>query len=313
MSERRKSNYDKYPLLRVSSSPADCDVGWKSIAERLKSKTRSGKLVVCVECYPGCFESEIEEKLVAALRPATVIRASECVRPESEILSLCEHDLGDDPVFGFMNHYLISDFLDERKVGEKREALKQANGVTLVIGVGASLIAEHWDLLVYGDMARWEIQQRQRAGEIANLGLTNAAERPALKYKRAFFVDWRAADRLKKSLLARIDFLLDTNDRKNPKMISGRDLLRGLQTAASQPFRVVPFFDPGPWGGQWMKEICDLPRDAENYAWCFDCVPEENSLLLGFGDVEVEIPSIDLVFQHPQRAIGGRRPRTFWN
>ena len=53
-----------------------------------------------------------------------------------------------------------------------------------------------------------------------------------------------------------------------------------------------------------MKEVCDLPRDAENYAWCFDCVPEENSLLLGFGDVKVEIPSIDLVFAHPHELLG---------
>ena len=53
-----------------------------------------------------------------------------------------------------------------------------------------------------------------------------------------------------------------------------------------------------------MKEVCDLPRDVENYAWCFDCVPEENSLLLGFGDVRVEIPSIDLVFAHPHELLG---------
>jgi len=304
MSDRRKSNYDKYPVVRVSSSRADCDVGWKAIAERLMPQSRSGKFVVCVECYPGCFEADIERELVAAFKPASVFRANECLGAESDILSLCEHDLGDDPVFGFMNHYVISDFLDKRKVGKQREGLNQSTGLTVVIGVGASVIAEHWDLLVYCDMARWEIQRRQRAGEIANLGLTNMSERPALKYKRAFFVDWRAADRLKKSLLAQIDFLLDTNDRKNPKMISGRDLLRGLQIAAHRPFRVVPFFDPGPWGGQWMKEVCDLPRDAENYAWCFDCVPEENSLFLGFGDVAVEIPSIDLVFRHPRELLG---------
>ena len=53
-----------------------------------------------------------------------------------------------------------------------------------------------------------------------------------------------------------------------------------------------------------MKEVCDLPREAENYAWCFDCVPEENSLLLGFGGMKVEIPSINLVFQHPHELLG---------
>jgi mannose-6-phosphate isomerase class I len=203
-----------------------------------------------------------------------------------------------------MNHFVISDFLDEQKVANARMNLSHATGLVLVIGAGATFIAESWDLLVYSDMARWEIQQRQRAGEISNLGLDNKADRAALKYKRGYFVDWRVADRLKKSLLSQIDFLLDTNDRSTPKMISGADLLRGLNLAAHQPFRVVPFFDPGPWGGQWMKEVCDLPRESENYAWCFDCVPEENSLLLGFGDVAVEIPSINLVFRHPRQLLG---------
>jgi mannose-6-phosphate isomerase class I len=304
MSAGVRSNYDKYPLVKVSSSRSNCDVGWAAIGQRLQPEIRPGRFTLCVEYYPGCFESTIEQELVAALKPALVIRTNECFRSESEILAQCEHDLGDDPVFGFMNHHEIQDFLDERGVQKKREALQRATGLVLVIGVGASLIAEARDLLVYCDLARWEIQQRQRAGEIPNLGLTNHAERPSLKYKRAFFVDWRAADRLKKSLMRQIDFLLDTNDRQTPKMISGQDLLRGLQTAASQPFRVVPFFDPGPWGGQWMKEVCDLPREAENYAWCFDCVPEENSLRLGFGEVAVEIPSIDLVFQHPRQLLG---------
>jgi len=134
--------------------------------------------------------------------------------------------------------------------------------------------------------------------------LQNFAERPQAKYKRAYFVDWRVADRLKKTLISRIDFLLDTNQRDFPKMVTGAQHLQGLKIAAHRPFRVVPFFDPGPWGGQWMKEVCDLPREAENYAWCFDCVPEENSLLLGFGEIKVEVPSINLVFQYPHELLG---------
>jgi len=53
-----------------------------------------------------------------------------------------------------------------------------------------------------------------------------------------------------------------------------------------------------------MEEICNLPRDVPNYAWCFDCVPEENSILLGFGGTRVEIPAIDLVFAHPHELLG---------
>ena len=304
MSTPNISNYDKYPVVRVSGSRDDCETGWHAITRRLKASVRPGRFVICVEFYPGCFEKEIETELVGALQPQMVVHAQECYLPESAIQSLCARDLGDDPVFAFMGKYELHEFLDDRELAKQRIRLSQASDLTLVIGTGAVLLAEKWDLLVYCDMARWEIQQRQRAGKVTNLGLQNWEERPQQKYKRAFFVDWRAADRLKKTLLSKVDFLLDTNRRDVPKMITGSQHLQGLKNAAHRPFRVVPFFDPGPWGGQWMKEICDLPREAENYAWCFDCVPEENSLLLGFGEVSVEIPSINLVFHHPHELLG---------
>ena len=298
------SNYDKHPVVRVSDSRDGCEMGWDGIGGLLKASVRPGRFVICVECYPGCFEKDIEKQLVSALQPQIVLRADECYLPENAIQSLCARDLGDDPVFAFMGKYELSEFLDEAKLEKQRSHLRQASGLAIVIGTGATLLAQQWDLLVYCDMARWEIQQRQRVGEVTNLGLQNATERPQAKYKRAYFVDWRVADRLKRDLIPRIDFLLDTNERDQPKMITGAQHLQGLNNAARRPFRVVPFFDPGPWGGQWMKEVCDLPREAENYAWCFDCVPEENSLLLGFGDVSVEIPSINVVFQRPHELLG---------
>ena len=183
--------------------------------------------MVCVECYPGCFEKEIEKHLVDALKPRLVLRAEECYLPEAAIQSLCARDLGDDPVFAFMGKYELHEFLDERELAKQKSRLSQASGLTLVIGTGATLVAEQRDLLVYCDMARWEIQQRQRTGEVSNLGLQNFTERPQAKYKRAYFVDWRVADRLKKTLISRIDFLLDTNQRDLPKMITGAQHLEG--------------------------------------------------------------------------------------
>jgi mannose-6-phosphate isomerase class I len=299
-----RSNYDKYPVVQVSNNSDMCFTGWHAIAAQLRARIRPGRFVLCVECYPGAFVDEIETALKTRLEPATVVRACEAYRSEPEVIREFERDLGDDPVFGRMNNCQISDFFCKSRAVTVRREITTATGLVVVIGTGASLLVEAPDLLVYADMARWEIQLRQRRNEVANLGLGNFEERPALKYKRAFFVDWRAADRLKKELLRKADFILDTNDRKQPKMIPASEMYKGLRLAASKPFRVVPFFDPGPWGGQWMKEVCDLPRDVSNYAWCFDCVPEENSLLLGFGTERVEIPSINLVFEYPRELLG---------
>jgi len=79
-----------------------------------------------------------------------------------------------------------------------------------------------------------------------------------------------------------------------------------LEATINRPFRVIPFFDPGPWGGQWLKEVCDLDRSAVNYAWGFDCVPEENSLMFDFNGNTVEIPSVNLVYAHPRSLLGNK-------
>jgi len=240
-----------------------------------------------------------------------VIYTPDLLKPAHEIDSMLQGVLGDDPVFGRMSDIALQDFFEDRRLNSAREeAATWRNGLLLVVGVGAALVSPDPEVLVYADMARWEIQGRQRRNEIPNLGSENFNESPSLKYKRAFFVDWRAADRLKRELLPRIDFLLDTN-KAVPKLVSGQALREGLKKAATRPFRVVPYFDPGPWGGHWMEEICDLPNDAPNHAWCFDCVPEENSLLLGFGDVRVELPANNLIFLHPQELLGESIYRRF--
>jgi hypothetical protein len=212
--------------------------------------------------------------------------------------------LGDDPVFGRMNGIGLESFFEKTKLDEARQKVASwRQGFLLLVGVGAAIVSPESDVLVYADLARWEIQGRQRRNEIPNLGTDNFEESPNLKYKRSFFVDWRAADRLKRELLPKANFFLDTNS-STPKLVAGDCVRAGIKTVASRPFRVVPYFDPGPWGGHWMEEVCNLPKDAPNHAWCFDCVPEENSLLLGFGDLQIELPAVDLIFLHPRELLG---------
>jgi hypothetical protein len=298
--ETRASSYDKHPSLPIGPAE-DCAVGWNEIAQTIASHHKAG--VLCIECYPGVSLTEIERALQLHLRPDAIIRASDGYKAAADLEAMLCPILGDDRVFGRMNVIEIADYFNPALLAQQQQAVRQADGLIVVIGTGASLIAT-FSTLVYADLARWEIQKRWRAKSLANLGLENQADDIPPKYKCGYFVEWRAADRLKKSLLPHIDFLLDTNANHSPKLISGDDFRRALHIGAHRPFRVVPYFDPGPWGGHWMSEMFDLPRDAPNYAWCFDCVPEENSLLLGFGEHRVEIPAIDLVFAQPQALLG---------
>ena len=127
-----RSNYDKFPVVRVTSDEGECAQGWAQIAGRIRSSIRPGKFVVCVECYPGCFEREIERELVDAVRPQLVIRAKDCYRSSKELNQLFERDLTDDPVFGRMNNYELSDFLDGSEIEQARQKITESTGLVLV-------------------------------------------------------------------------------------------------------------------------------------------------------------------------------------
>ena len=303
----RKANYEKFPSLPVPGAKA-CATGWDAIAGRLRdaaAASRRPRCVLVVECYPGVDEAQVRAELSARLAPVLAPDPRESLLPPDKIEALVAPFLGgDDPVFGYQSNLTLPQFVDPAKVERLRaQVAALPAGLVLVVGCGARLIADG-DVFVYADLARWEAQLRFRRNESANLGTANHTLAAGLQYKRAFYVDWRVADRWKRPLIARWDFVLDTHDPRAPKLADGESVRRGLRHAVTRPFRVVPFFDPAPWGGQWMKDTCALDRSAKNYGWCFDCVPEENSLLLDLEGVRVELPSIDLVFDQPRALLG---------
>lgn len=306
------ANYDKSPTVTVPGF--GCDVGWDAIAAALTAAMRERPHrtpVLAVECYPGVDEECLAAELSSRLRPAVTIRAADALRPVAEIDRLLEPYLGrEDPVFGLLCGLELAEFFDEGRIAELAGTAAAATSV-LVVGCGATLIAPDAAVTVYADLARWEAQLRFRRNESANLGAADPAVPANLQYKRAFFIDWRVADRFKLPLLRTCEFVLDTHVAAAPKLVAGAAVRAGLRAAVTRPFRVVPFFDPAPWGGQWMKEICDLDRSAPNYGWCFDCVPEENSLLLEIGGERIEIPALDLVLDQPVGLLGEEVFRRF--
>ncbi len=301
-------NFNKTPFVQVTGRDNSCISGWESTCDILRQEylaSSSARHVIAIECYTGVHVSEIADAVNEHLKPDMTILSSDAFCSPSEIdQKVAPFNGGDDPIFGWITNLQMADFMDEQKSQLIRTTIQQCNsGLIVVIGCGASLLAEA-DTLVYADMARWEAQLRMRRNEISNLGVDNSELKWSLQYKRAFFTDWRVCDRLKRELIDHWDYVLDTNIPGQPRFADGDSVRLGLQLAASQPFRVLPFFDPAPWGGQWMKRVCDLDPKSDNYGWCFDCVPEENSLLLKFGDTLMEVPSINVVFYQPKQLLG---------
>lgn len=304
MQTNRESNYDKYPATRLD---ATLWKGWAAIRDEISRKIQSlhrERCVVAIECYQGVYHEELEPEL-KALEPTRWFNTAELFKPVEEIERMTYPYVTDDRLFGFRARFTYADFLVGERVEALRSQLREASGVSIVYGHGAAHVAPDADLILYVDMARWEIQQRSRRHEVCGLGVENRDEGASYHYKRGYFVDWIVCDGLKKALLPKADYWLDTHQPGQPKMITGDTLRGGLDKTAHQPFRVVPFFDPAPWGGQWMKSVCGLDPEPDNYGWCFDCVPEENSLYFDLSGVLFEMPANNLVFYRTRELLGG--------
>lgn len=296
--------YNKHPEVSVRGFDAHAWRGWNDIITTLNTRVlTSRKTVLVIDCYPGVRLEELERNVLARFGNAVRINVETARRDEHTLSEMLARNLTDDRVFGVLSCHQLAEFFDAEALTALQKQVAEAAGLVIVYGSGAALV-HPGDVLVYADMPRWEIQQRMRAGELGNWGVENLTEDMLRRYKRAFFVEWRVFDRHKTPLLKRCDFLLDTTQADAPAMVSGEALRAGLKQTTQHPFRVVPFFDPGVWGGQWMKQRFDLDPAKPNYAWCFDCVPEENSLLMRFGDVRIEIPSIDIVLLQPRALLG---------
>lgn len=296
--EMRKSNYDKFPSTKISGYIVS---GWQTIIRELQ-RTNNANKTIAVDLYVGVHEEEIISAF-SHITSSYIIQTRDLMKPEEEITSMTSRFITEDTLFGYITNLQLADYFDPTKLADARLKLKESPHA-IVIGTGAAFVVLDDALVVYVDMARWEIQQRFRRHEIKALGIDNREEAVSLQYKRGYFNDWRICDRYKDKLFHRIQYWIDTHSQNNPKMIDNATFLKGMETTIQSPFRVVPFFDPAPWGGQWMKDVCDLDQENENYGWCFDCVPEENSLLFNVDGTLFEIPSTDVVLLKSRELLG---------
>ena len=294
-------HYDPFPKISVSGSSEAVSLGFPAICERLRRLIRQ-KTVITVECYPGVDQEAVLEGL-SPLGFSAVLHSDDLAFEPEKMDRLLAQDMTSDPVFGIMTVRRLADyFYPEKIAAAQRQIAGTPEGVVLVYGVGASLV-HPGDIQIYADITRWEIQLRYRRG--MDNWRTARQNLPKLeKYKRGYFAEWRWADKVKNQLLPTMDFYLDMTSQTG--MVEGAAYRTALNAVSGRPFRMVPYFDPGVWGGNWMKTHFDLPENGSNYAWSFDGVPEENSLLLDFGGKCIQTPALNLVYAQPQRLLGQR-------
>ena len=292
-------HYNLYPGFPIG--PNKILSGYDALATLLARERQ-----VILDGYGGVFWENFRTQLNSSLLQLGVRAAwmniANAFRPVEEIERLVADFIdGDDPLFGTLFTGEMQDFVDP----ERLRPLRPDPDVDLSVLYGCGAALAEWDgLLVYIDVPKNEIQFRSRAGAICNLGSIEPTDSKAM-YKRFYFVDWVVLNRHKSRLLERLDLIVDEQHPNEPIIMAGNDLRRALTQMSCNYFRARPWFEPGPWGGQWIKRhIPQLPQDVPNYAWSFELITPENGLMLESDNRLLEVSFDFLMFQENEAVLG---------
>ena len=294
-----KGQYDIYPGFPLPAG--QIFAGFESLAQAL-----TGQHTVVIDGYGGVLWEDFRQRLEQALRHfgrrAVWQDVGRAFLPQVELEARLAPFLGgSDPIFGRRFQGSLADFFDPAAL----PMLQPEAGADLNILYGCGAALAGWEgLLIYVDIPKNEIQFRSRAGVFSNLGWT--APKPAKEmYKQLYFVDWAALNQHKARLLPQIDLMVDGQRAETPVWLRGDALRAGLAKMSRSHFRVRPWFEPGPWGGQWIKEhISQLPKNVPNYAWSFELITPENGLMFESDGLLLEVSFDCLMFQAAQEVLG---------
>lgn len=267
---------------------------------------------VIIDGFSGVIWEEVQSQLANAFKKQKLklrwIQADQFLKPAAEIEQLVAPFLGErDSVWGTKTTLELENFFQIDQIRAVKE--EQEFKCNIIIGHGASLA--QWDApVIYLDVPKNEIQYRMRAGAVTNLGMAQTDE-PAHMYKHCYFIDWVVLSKYRERICDRIRVQADTQWQTTINWTFTEYLATGLADLARTALRVRPWFEPGAWGGHWMKErIAGLNKDEINYAWSFELIVPENGLLFESDGYLLEVP-FDLLMSVANKKVLGKHAEFF--
>lgn len=293
--------YDIYPAYHSGIGKIHRDI--KTLAEVI-----AGKKIVLIDGFSGVDFDLLKNELNSILTDEYSISTNwiDCagfLKSGEEINEMVSPFLGgDDPLFGTRTTLSLSDFfnIDSGYIN----GMNGMPGQTVIIyGVGAALFSGE-GFLIYFDLPKNELQHRARAGSATNLGASLPFDDKAM-YKRFYFVDWVMLGKHKRDILPRINILADGQRTEDITWIDGYDFRETLHEMSRNVLRTRPWFEPGAWGGNWIKEnIPGVNKDVVNYAWSFELIAPENGLIIESSGIMLEFSFDFLMFQEAESVLG---------
>lgn len=296
--------YDIYPSFKVEDGKIF--TGFSSLAERI-----SNSQLVTIDGYIGIYFETFRKKMEEALQKKGVaanwINVEKALLPEQKVEELVTPFMGEkDSIFGTRATIGLTDFFNHEQLKQiKPDSSKEVN---IIYGPGARLAG--WEgLLVYVDIPKNELQFRARAKSAGNLGTSKMADMKTI-YKRYYFVDWVVLNKHKKSLINAIDIVVDGQQEDDCAWMEGTTFREGLKTMGKTFFRVRPWFEPGVWGGNWIKQkIEGVNTDVPNYAWSFELITPENGLIFESSGNLLEVSFDFLMYSEGDAVLGADREK----
>jgi hypothetical protein len=112
-------------------------------------------------------------------------------------------------------------------------------------------------------------------------------------------------NRHKKNILSRADIIVDGQRPEKPVWMNGETLRRSLSVLSHNVFRARPWFEPGVWGGTWIREhVRGLNGNVPNYAWSFELIAPENGLLFESSGRMLELSFDSLMYLEGKAVLG---------
>jgi len=291
--------YDIYPSFRLGDGLIHA--GYHTLAEMILCNNS-----VIFDGYTGVFWGRFEDEIMAVAEKKGIrvkwIQTDRFLKPDKAVREMtAPWSGGDDPLFGRRCELNLADFFDPEELMSVTP--DPDFDITILAGPGAALAG--WKgLTVYADIPKNEQQYRAREGTATNLGIRHPSG-PKEMYKRSYFIDWPVLNRHKAAIIGSVDLFVDAQRSDDPVWAEGETLRTALTAMSRNIFRVRPWFEPGPWGGTWMKEnISGLSNEAPNYAWSFELITPENGLLLESSSLLLEVSFDSLMYTSAEAVLG---------
>ncbi|NYE05861.1 mannose-6-phosphate isomerase class I [Bacillus niacini] len=314
--------FNKYPVnpVREQLDTNPLTVGYNSIINGILSfleKQQNGIPLLVIDGTHGVDYQKFLQPLIATIEKQgytpLVHSTTGYLKSGEQLRHQFAENITDNRAFGYVIEANVSIYFVDDAQSTFAHSLPNdttTKQVVIVFGPGAYWLTEgKCDLFYFLDISR-EAQQLEYKNHLLNFGMTWNRD-GVEKYKIAYFVEWPILENYRKQLITKIDVYVDMNQPNKPVATTGVGLKEIIAHISRAPMRVKPFFAPGVWGGQYLKEMVDLPEDWVNCAWGFEPIAPENSILIGYQDTIIEVPFLIIMAYEHVTIMGERNVRLF--